>query len=159
MHAKKRVFVLECWIFEPWIQHYPSSNAPARSLYHSEDNCERIHIVCHACGWLGTGNMRYRHTPYGMPKKEFLCLECWIFKPCILDYLSFKRHRSQARSLNRKKDISVDRPAPTRDASCNLTNFCASPWLYLTILEDLGASGKSTLFPPITKIFPAGPSM
>jgi hypothetical protein len=49
-------------------------------LHHSEDNCERIHTVCHACSWLGTGNMRYRHTPLNACQKKSFCVRMLNFR-------------------------------------------------------------------------------
>ena len=45
-------------------------------------------------------------------------LEQWIFVSCIQDDPSFKRHQPQWRSLHETKDMYIDTPAPTRDASC-----------------------------------------
>ncbi len=51
-------------------------------------------------------------------EKRVFGLECWIFVPCIQDDPSFKCHRPQGRSLHETKDMYVDTPAPTHDASC-----------------------------------------
>ncbi len=42
--------------FVSCIQDYSSlkcHQSRGHSLHQSEDNCERIHTVCHVCGWLG----------------------------------------------------------------------------------------------------------